>query len=156
MQLSDHFTLAELCKSQEAVRRDIDNTPDPETSDGREVIESLRRVCQEILEPVRNHFGKPFSPSSGYRSPALNTAIGGAKTSQHMKGQAADFEVPGVPNHELAAWVRDNLDYDQLILEYYIPGQPSSGWVHCSVKAAGNRNEELTINKSGRTVGLVA
>ena len=156
MKLSDHFTLEELCKSQEAVRRGIDNTPDPETPEGREVIESLRRVCAEILEPVRVHFGKPFSPSSGYRSPALNEAIGGSKNSQHMKGQAADFEVPGVPNHELAAWVRDNRQFDQLILEFYTPGQPKSGWVHCSLKAEANRQQALTINKSGRTDGLVA
>ena len=73
-----------------------------------------------------------------------------------MSGQAADFEVPGVSNHELAAWVRDNLDYDQLILEFYTPGQPNSGWVHCSIKAEGNRKMALTINKSGRMDGLVA
>ena len=152
-QLSPHFTLEELCKSQKAVREGIDNFPrEPEDA---EIIENLRRVCAEILEPVRDRFGIPFSPSSGYRSLELNRALGSKDTSQHIRGEAADFEVPGVPNAELAAWIEGELTFDQLILEFYIPGESQSGWVHCSITAGANRGETLTINKSGVQKGLV-
>ena len=90
MQLSDHFSLAELEKSAVAARNNLDNSADEES------IEYLTRVCEEILEPVREHYGVPFSPSSGYRSVALCELIGSSAKSQHAKGQAADFEVPGI------------------------------------------------------------
>jgi len=150
MQLSPHFSLAELTKSQTAERQGIDNTPGPAE------IEHLRRVCEEILEPVRTHFGVPFSPSSGFRCLALNRAIGSKDTSQHIFGQAADFEVPGQTNPAVAQWIADNLAYDQLILEFYQPGIPGSGWVHCSIRPYGNRQMALTINRDGVLQGLVA
>jgi len=127
--LSDHFTLRELCRSQTAARRGIDNTPAPDA------VENLKNLCTYILEPIRENFAAPFSPSSGYRSEALNTAIGGSvnPTSAHCRGMAADIELPHVSNYDLALWVRDNLRsvFDQLILECFDPeAGPNSGWVH--------------------------
>jgi zinc D-Ala-D-Ala carboxypeptidase len=112
-------------------------------------------LCENVLEPVRQHFGKSFSPSSGFRSEELCVKIGSKTTSQHAKGEAVDFEIPGVDNKELAYWIVDNLDFDQLILEYYKPGVPDSGWVHVSFKGEGNRNEVLTMTKGvGYSFGL--
>ncbi len=99
-----------------------------------------------ILQPVRNHFGKPYTPSSGYRSVELCLAIGSSEKSQHAKGEAADFEVPNVSNMEVAQWIVSNLDFDQLILEYYSGG--NTGWIHCSYKESGNRKEVLTLSKA--------
>lgn len=141
--LSANFTLEELCKSQTASRLGINNMPRGQNKD--KIIANLRRVCKVVLQPVRDHYGVPFSPSSGYRSPKLNKAIGSKSTSQHIKGEAVDFEVPGVPNAELADWVEKNVKFDQLILEFHKPSDPSSGWVHCSVKASGNRNKRFSI-----------
>ena len=149
MNLTEHFTLAELTHSDAAVRLHLDNTPEPY------VIERLRAVCINILEPVRSHFGKPVTVNSGYRSSRVNQAVKGASTSQHVKGEAVDFEISGVANGDIAAWCRANLEYDQLILEAYTPGQPSSGWVHCSWKTGGLRREALTfIPGKGYFVGL--
>lgn len=153
-QLSRNFTLEELCKSQTAERRGIDNALDPARD--AELVDNLRRVCEEILQPVRDHFGVPISPSSGYRCLALNRAIGSKDSSQHIKGEAVDFEVPGITNTDLAAWIESNLEYDQLILEFYMPGQPTSGWVHCSITGRENRHVALTINRDGVTQGLLA
>ncbi len=148
MNLSDHFTLDEMIKSQTALRRGILNNPEPAA------VANLIRLCKDILEPVREEFG-PFSPSSGYRSPALNAALGSKPTSQHVKGEAVDFEIAGVPNFDLAVWIRDNLAFDQLILEFYEPGRPSSGWVHVSLKDGENRMRVLTINRKGVFPGLL-
>lgn len=149
MRLSDHFTLAEFTKSQTADRHGIDNTPDDAQ------IERLKILCENVLEPVRVHFGKSFTPSSGFRSEELCLKIGSKTTSQHAKGEAVDFEIPGVDNKELAVWIADNLQFDQLILEYYKPGIPDSGWVHVSYKGEGNRNEVLTMTKGvGYSFGL--
>lgn len=127
MHLTRNFTLAEMLKSQAADRKGIDNTPaDPA------IVEALQAVAVNILQPVRDHFDRAVFVSSGYRCPALNTAIGGSATSQHMRGEAADFEVAGHSNFDVAEWIRDNLEFDQLILEFYTPGDPHSGWVHCS------------------------
>lgn len=150
MRLSKHFTLAELTKSQVALRRGIANAPTSAE------IANLERLCERILEPVRARFGTPFSPSSGYRSPALNRAIGGAERSQHCRGEAADFEVPGVANLALAQWIRDRLVFDQLILEFYDPEIAAEGWVHCSIAAGANRGRVLTINRRGVFPGLPA
>lgn len=152
--LSANFTLEELCKSQTAARKGIDNMPD-EAADAQ-IIENLIRVCERVLQPVRDHFGVPFTPSSGYRSLALNRAIGSKDTSQHVKGEAVDFEVPGTANAELATWITENLEYDQVILEFYTPGKPESGWVHCSITGGANRRMALTINSEGTQQGLVA
>jgi len=147
MKLSDNFTLAELTKSQAAERYDISNEPGPQE------LKYLVRVAEEILQPVRNHFRIAFTPSSGFRCLELNNIINGSPTSQHVKGQAVDFEVPGVDNLRLAQWIRDNLDFDQLILEYYTPGEKNSGWIHCSISDK-NRREVLTKSRSGYMRGL--
>jgi len=146
--LSPHFTLDKLTHSDKAIALGIDNTPPAE------IIERLKIVCCRILEPVRDHYNVAFNPNSGYRCSALNTALNGSKTSQHMQGQAVDFEVPGVSNYDLALWISTNLVYDQLILENYTQGIPNSGWVHCSIIAGKNRMECLTINKGVKQNGL--
>ena len=142
MKLSDHFTLEELTKSSTAERKGIENTP------GDEEIENLTILCEKILEPVRVHYGIPFVPNSAFRCPELNTAIGSSDRSQHVTGQAVDFEIPGVSNKEVALWVKDNLVFDQLILEFYKEGQPSSGWVHCSYRAAGEDGTDTNRNSA--------
>jgi zinc D-Ala-D-Ala carboxypeptidase len=140
MKLTQHFTLEEMTKSQTASRKGIDNTAPPE------VVENLKALCENVLEKIRIHFGKPLSINSGYRGPKLNKAIGGAKNSQHMTGQAADIEMVGMDNKILFCWIKDNLEFDQLILEYYKPGIPDSGWVHVSWNSNGNRKQVLTIS----------
>jgi zinc D-Ala-D-Ala carboxypeptidase len=143
MKLSRNFSLNELIKSQTAVRLGIDNTP----SDAE--VGKLQELCRHILQPVRDHYAIPFAPSSGYRSVELCKAIGSSSKSQHAKGEAADFEVPGIDNYDLACWIRDNLDFDQLILEFYKSGEPSSGWVHCSYKF-GEKNRKQCLTFDGK------
>jgi zinc D-Ala-D-Ala carboxypeptidase len=148
MKLSANFSLRELTHSQTAIRKGIYNVP----TDAH--VDSLRLLCENILQPVREHYGRSFSPSSGYRSEALCQAIGSSRKSQHAKGEAVDFEVPGISNYDLACWIRDNLDFDQLILEFYKEGDPNSGWVHCSYKPEGNRKECLTYDGQQYSLGL--
>jgi hypothetical protein len=154
MNLTPSFTLEELTKSETALRLDLDNTPDDEAT------ENLRLLCEKVLQPVRDHFGKGVKVNSAYRSPESNAAVGGSKTSDHCKGMAADIEIPGVANADLAQWIMDNLDYTQLILEFYTPGIPDSGWVHVSYDPANLKKQELTATKvAGKTTylnGLVA
>jgi zinc D-Ala-D-Ala carboxypeptidase len=150
MKLSDNFTLDELTKSQEAIRLGIPNDPQDEH------ITNLMLLCTHILQPIRNHFKMPVSISSGYRSAALCEAIGSSSKSQHTKGQAADFEIFGMANKDLADWIVQNLDYDQCILEFWNPNDPNSGWVHCSYNDAGNRKSYLSAQKlNGRVVYTV-
>jgi zinc D-Ala-D-Ala carboxypeptidase len=141
MKLSENFTLDELTKSQEAIRLNIPNEPNDEQ------VTNLILLCKNILQPLRNHFKMPVSISSGYRSPALCEAIGSSATSQHTKGQAADFEIFGVHNKDLSDWIVQNLDYDQCILEFWVSDDPNSGWVHCSYNDAGNRKQYLRASK---------
>ena len=147
MKLSNNFTLQELTKSQTATRKGIDNEP------GTAEIENLIHLAKTILQPVREHFGKPVMISSGCRSPALCEAIGSSAKSQHAKGEAADFEIHGIDNKELAAWIAAKCDFDQLILEFYIDGDPNSGWVHCSSKMESSRKQML---KAERIAGKVS
>jgi len=125
MNLSRNFSLSELTKSDTAIRKGINNNPNAEQ------VEKLKALCENILQPVRDHFGR-VKITSGYRSPELCIAIGSSVNSQHAKAEAADFECPGVDNAELADWIHRELPYDQLILEFYTPGEPNSGWIHCS------------------------
>tara|TARA_B100000287_G_scaffold95003_1_gene87121 strand:+ start:365 stop:826 length:462 start_codon:yes stop_codon:yes gene_type:complete len=147
MKLSNNFSLNELTKSQTAERKGIDNTPSAEHQ------ENLKSLCTHVLQPVRDHFGQVVSVSSGYRSPELCVAIGSKTTSQHAKGEAADFEIFGVSNKELADWIHYNLNYDQLILEYWKgEDDPNSGWVHCSYSENQKRRQYLKAMKvDGRT-----
>lgn len=126
MKLSKNFSLAEFTKSQTAVRRGIDNTPSLAT------IDNLQLLVDNILQPLRDHYGKSVDVSSGYRSPQLNVAIGGSPTSDHCLGMAADIEIAGVDNKELAKHIKDNYKFTQLILEFYTDGVADSGWVHVS------------------------
>ena len=142
MNLTKNFSLNELTKSQTAERKGIDNTPSTEHQ------ENLKRLCETILQRIRDHFGQVVSVSSGYRSPELCVAIGSSTQSQHAKGQASDFEIFGVSNKELADYIDQNLDYDQLILEYWKgEDEPNSGWVHCSFNTQGNRKQYLRAYK---------
>ena len=150
IQLTEHFTLADLCYSDTAYRNNIINVP----SDSE--IESLRILAERVLEPIWNHYGKQVIVNSGYRGITLNKLIGGSVTSQHCKGEAADIEISGINNYELACWIRDNLDFDQVILEYAqnLAVDPNSGWVHVSYNIDNLRKQCLTINKSGTKAGL--
>jgi zinc D-Ala-D-Ala carboxypeptidase len=153
MNLSKNFTITEFIKSQTALRQGIDNTPEDKH------LEAAKLLFEKVVQPVRNEFG-PTTINSGYRGKELNKAVGGSATSQHCKGQAADIEVPGVANAKIAAWIEANCDFDQLILEFYTPGVPDSGWVHVSFKDSGNRKKVNTAMKeNGKTVyknGLIA
>jgi zinc D-Ala-D-Ala carboxypeptidase len=154
MNLTKNFTLEEMIKSETALRHGMDNTP------GENEIGNLKLLCEKVLQPVRDHFGKGVKVNSGFRHPDVNAKVGGSRTSDHTRGQASDIEIPGVPNAELAEWIRDNLEFRQLILEFYTPGVPDSGWVHVSYVAEDNKKEVLTATKKdGKTVylpGLVA
>ena len=143
MKLTENFSLAEMIVSPTAKRLGLSNTPTAEH------IENMRYCCEKILEPVRAHFGKPVQINSAYRAPLVNKAVGGSKTSQHVNGQAIDFEVPGVDNKKVADWVADNLEFDQVILEFYTAGDKNSGWVHASIKKeGGNRKLRMIASKS--------
>jgi len=146
MRLSKNFTLAEFTKSQTATRRGIDNTPEGEH------MEAAKELFENVVQAVRDHFGVTVI-NSGYRGPELNEAVGGSSKSQHCKGEAVDIECPGNSNYDVAKWIEDNLDFDQLILEFYTPGIPDSGWVHVSYKPDGNRKSVLTaMREDGKTV----
>jgi len=146
MRLSKNFTLSEFTKSQTALRQGIDNTPQGEH------LDAAKELFENVVQPVRDHFGVTVI-NSGYRGPELNEAVGGSSKSQHCKGQAADIECPGTSNYDVAKWIEDNLDFDQLILEFYTPGIPDSGWVHVSYKTEGNRKSVLTaMREDGKTV----
>jgi zinc D-Ala-D-Ala carboxypeptidase len=154
MQLTNNFSLAEMVKSDTALRHDMDNTP------GETEIANLKTLCEKVLQPVRDKFQTGVKVNSGFRHPEVNAKVGGSKTSDHCKGQAADIEIPGIANADLAVWIMENLDYTQLILEFYTPGVPDSGWVHVSYDPANLKKENLTATKQGgKTVylkGLVA
>jgi hypothetical protein len=141
MYLSKNFTLNELTKSQEAIRLGIDNTPNEEQ------ILNLKLLCNNILQPIRDYYGMPVFVSSGYRSKELCEVIGSSTSSQHTKGQAADFEIFSVANKELAEFIVKNLNYDQCILEFWNENEPNSGWVHCSFNTLKNRAQFLKANK---------
>ena len=153
-QLTRNFSLAELTKSETALRHDMDNTP------GAAEIANLTELAGKVLQPVRDHYAKGVKVNSGFRHPEVNAKVGGSKTSDHCKGQAADIEIPGVANAELAEWIKDNLEFTQLILEFYTPGIPDSGWVHVSYDPNNLKKQVMTATKQGgKTVylpGLVA
>ena len=144
-QLSAHFTLEEMIASQEAARRGIDNTPSPA------IIENLRSTC-ERLEAVRALLSRPMIVSSGYRSPELNKAIGGASNSAHMSGLAVDFICPsfGSPLAVCQAIEKSDLQYDQLIHEY-------GSWTHLAIDPERQRRQALSIFRSnqGYLAGLI-
>ena len=147
MNLSKNFTLEEMEKSSTAIRLGIKNKA------GAGEIKNLGDLCYEVLEPVRAKFDKPVTITSGYRSPQLSEAIGSKSTSQHCSGNAVDMEVLSVSNLEVALWIQNHCDFDQLILEYYT-GEPNSGWIHVSYKDGSNRKQVLTFDGKSYTNGL--
>ena len=144
MKLSQNFSLRELTKSQTAERKGISNEP------SEEHIENLKLLCTKILQPIRDEFGI-VSVSSGYRSPALCEALGSKSTSQHARGQAADFECYGIANNKLFEWATKNVTFDQAILEFY-NGDPESGWIHMSYNEDNNRGETLRAFRENNKV----
>lgn len=149
MNLSSNFSLKELTVSETATRKGLDNTPN------EEVISNLKTLAETILQPIREHYGKSVRVNSGYRSPEVNASVGGSKTSDHCKGQAADIEIDGVANGDLAKYIVDNFKFTQVILEFYTQGVPDSGWVHVSYDADNLKCQVLTATKqNGKTVYL--
>ena len=153
-QLTRNFSLHELTKSETALRYDMENNPGPaETA-------NLTELAGKVLQPIRDHYQKGVKINSGFRHPEVNAKVGGSKTSDHCKGQAADIEIPGVANAELADWIQKHLEFTQLILEFYTPGIPDSGWVHVSYDPKNLKKQVMTATKQGgKTVylpGLVA
>ena len=148
MQLSKHFKLEEFEKSSTAIRLNIKNKA------GSGEIKNLTDLCYGVLEPVRAKFDKAITITSGYRSPELCEAIGSKSTSQHTKGEAADFEIAGISNLQVALWIQNNTDFDQLILEFWKEGDPNAGWIHCSFKEGSNRKQVLTYDGKDYTNGL--
>lgn len=137
MNLTRNISLEELTTSQTATRLKINNTPTPE------IIENLKVVATQV-QKVRDHFGKPLIISSGYRSEKLNSAIGGARNSQHTKGEAIDIQsTNGYTNADIFNYIKNNLDFDQLIWEYGTRKEPK--WVHISYKKSGNRKQILYV-----------
>lgn len=137
MKLSNNFSLKEMTASQTATRHGINNNPNEDH------MNNLKALCENVLQKVRDHFGKVVTVSSGYRSPELCVKIGSSVNSQHAKGEAADFEIFGVSNAELVKWISENCDFDQMILEFHNLDEPNSGWVHCSYKSEDNRKQIL-------------
>ena len=147
MQLSKNFSLEEMERSQTAQRMGIKNKA------GSGEIKNLTDLCYNVLEPCRAKFEKPILISSGYRSEELCVAIGSKKTSQHALGMAVDMEIPSESNLKVALWLQNNVDFDQLILEYYT-GEANSGWIHVSFHEGNNRKQVLTFDGKSYTNGL--
>ena len=133
--LSTHFSLEEMTRSYLATRLGLENEPNATQK------AALSELAKKVLDPIREEFG-PFSPQSAFRSKVLNNAVGGSQKSQHMNGEAADIEVPFRDNLQVAKFIRDNLVFDQLILEFYTPGNPNSGWVHVSYVSPKGKKED--------------
>ena len=136
--LSPHFRLSEFTRSGAALRLRLENKPTPEA------IDNLRLLCQHVLEPLRRRFGV-IRVTSGYRSPALNKAVGGATHSQHLTGQAADIHAGGRESlHRMEQYAAEHLPFDQIIEEHR--RRDGARWLHISYNAKGNRREQLTID----------
>ncbi len=149
--LSQNFSISEMVKSQTALRHGIDNWPDEES------IVNMDYLANAVLQPIRDNFGAPVNISSGYRCLELNRKLGSKDSSQHRRGEAADIEIWGLSNLTLGTWIKDNLIFDQLILEFYDGVNPQSGWVHVSftMPIEENRMEVLTINIDGVFEGFI-
>ena len=149
--LSKHVSLAEFCHSDTAKRRGIDNTiKDPAH------LASAKLLCEKVFEPIREHFGVPIHISSGYRSAALNRAVKGSSSSQHCRAEAMDIDADRygkVTNKEIFDYIREHLEWDQMIWEFGNDSQPD--WVHVSFKATGNRRQILKAIKEGASTEYV-
>lgn len=149
--ISKHISYNEAVRSNTAKRKGIRNNPTPE------VLKNMKRLAEAVFEPIRNHFNVPIRINSFYRSKVLNKAIGGSKTSQHCKGQAIDIDdtYGGFKNMDVVYWVKDNLNFDQMIIEYPIKGAPQ--WVHISYVSEFQNRKRILVAKrvKGRTQYLV-
>ena len=135
MKLSENFTLEELIRSNTAERMGIDNVPKDE-----KVVENLRSLCLEVLQPLRDYVGAPVHINSGYRCPELNMAVGGVKNSQHCRGEAADIRIVSPKQgREWATWIEDNCRFDQMLLERNKNG---AVWLHVSCKRDASKNRQ--------------
>ena len=135
MKLSENFTLEELIRSNTAERMGIDNVPKDE-----KVVENLRSLCLEVLQPLRDYVGAPVHINSGYRCPELNMEVGGVKNSQHCRGEAADIRIVSPKQgREWAAWIEDNCRFDQMLLERNKNG---AVWLHVSCKRDASKNRQ--------------
>ncbi len=146
MQISKHFSLAEMTFTSTKHK----NMPNEE-----QVI-ALKALCENVLEPIRGHFDKPITIHSAFRSPEVNKSVGGAASSQHLKGEAADITIRGVANVDIYNFIRDNLVHDQVIAEKLNKNNGNFGWVHVSYSKHHNREEGISFLGAGRYVkGLV-
>jgi zinc D-Ala-D-Ala carboxypeptidase len=149
MQLSEHLSLTEAIKSATGKRLGISNIPPAS------IIETLKLTAEKVFEPIRKHFGVPIYVVSGYRCKALNDAIGGSKTSQHMQGEAFDIDMDGtssgITNRDIFMYIKDNLVFDQLIWEFGNDQNPS--WVHVSYESKGLQRKQVlrAVKRNGRT-----
>lgn len=140
MQLTKNFSLIELTSSETAVRKGIDNTPT------QLVVTNLKELCENVMQPLRDWYGKPINITSGYRSPKLNKAIGGSSTSDHCYGCAIDFTLPKEDYKDVHKWILANCNYDQMILEMCTNGYPN--WIHVSFRLGNNRKQVLIATKN--------
>jgi zinc D-Ala-D-Ala carboxypeptidase len=150
MQLSKNLALAEVMRSETAKRKGISNMPTPEH------IENFKLLAENVFQPIRDHFGVPIILSSGYRSKALNTAVGGALSSQHCTGEAIDIDMDGttIKNADVFNFIKDNLNFDQLIWEFGTNDNPD--WVHVSYESTGKQRKQiLKAVKSGKGTSYV-
>jgi hypothetical protein len=147
MQLSENLSLAEVMRSETAKRKGVSNMPTPEH------IENFKKLAENIFQPIRKHFGKPIHISSGYRSAALNKAIGGASSSQHCTGEAIDIDMDGtaITNAEIFNYIKNNLSFDQLIWEFGTDKNPD--WVHVSYESTGKQRKQIlkAVKQGGKT-----
>jgi hypothetical protein len=147
MQLSKNLTLAEVIRSETAKRKGISNMPTPEH------IENFKKLAINVFQPIRDHFGVSIHISSGYRSKALNTAIGGSLSSQHCRGEAIDIDMDGtdITNAQIFHFIKDNLIWDQMIWEFGTDKNPD--WVHVSYKSTGKQRKQIlkAIKTNGKT-----
>jgi hypothetical protein len=141
MQLSKNLALSEVTRSETAKRKGISNMPTPEH------IENFKKLAENVFQPIRDHFGVPIRISSGYRSKELNTAIGGSLSSQHCSGEAIDIDMDGttITNAEIFHFIKDNLEFDQLIAEFPVNSNPA--WVHVSYESSGKQRKQILVAK---------
>jgi zinc D-Ala-D-Ala carboxypeptidase len=148
MKLSENLDLSEVTRSESAKRNGIKNTPTAQH------IENFKKLAENIFQPIRNHFNVPIRISSGYRSAELNEKIGGSKTSQHSTGEAIDIDMDGtsITNKQIFDYIKNNLDFDQLIWEFGTTSNPD--WVHVSYESTGKQRNQILIAKrvNGKTV----
>ena len=137
MQLSKHLSLAEVTRSESAKRLGISNMPTEQH------IKNFKLLAEKVFEPIREHFGRPIHISSGYRSQALNAAIGGSLSSQHCQGEALDLDMDGtdITNKQVFDFIKDNLEFDQLIWEFGTKDNPD--WVHVSYESTGKQRKQI-------------